>query len=80
MVFADVYKPGAKIHKMVQLKPTMVKMGAILGANCTIICVIILGRYAFIGASAVVTKDASDHALHVGNARKAIGWVCECGE
>ena len=80
MVFTNVYSPRAEIRKMDQVKPTLVKMGATLGANCTIICGLTIGRYAFIGAGAVVTKDVSDHALVVGNAGKQIGWVCECGE
>jgi UDP-2-acetamido-3-amino-2,3-dideoxy-glucuronate N-acetyltransferase len=65
---------------MNQVRPTLVKRGATLGANCTIICGHTIGRYAFIGAGAVVTKDVPDHALMVGNSAKQIGWTCECGE
>ena len=58
----------------------MVKKGATLGANCTIICGHSIGRYAFVGAGAVVTLDVPDHALVVGNPARQIGWMCECGE
>jgi UDP-2-acetamido-3-amino-2,3-dideoxy-glucuronate N-acetyltransferase len=65
---------------MDQVRPTLVKRGATLGANCTIVCGTTIGRYAFVGAGAVVNKNASDHALVVGNPAKQIGWVCKCGE
>ena len=64
---------------MDQVRPILVKRGA-LGANCTIVCGATIGTYAFVGASAVVTKDIPDHALVVGNSAKQIGWVCKCGE
>ena len=65
---------------MDQIRPTLVKKGATLGANCTIICGVTIGRYALIGAGAVVTKGVPDHALVVGNPAKQIGWMYECGE
>jgi len=80
MVFTNVYNPRAEIRKMDQARPTLVKKGATIGANATIVCGITLGRYSFIGAGAVVTKDVPDHALVAGNPGKQIGWVCECGE
>lgn len=80
MVFTNVYNPRAEIRKMDQVRPTLVKKGATIGANATIICGITIGRYAFVGAGAVVTKDVPDHALVVGNPAQQIGWVCECGE
>jgi UDP-2-acetamido-3-amino-2,3-dideoxy-glucuronate N-acetyltransferase len=80
MVFTNVYNPRAEIAKMDEIRPTLVKKGASLGANCTIVCGYTIGRYAFIGAGTVVTKDVPDHALMVGNPAKQIGWVCECGE
>jgi UDP-2-acetamido-3-amino-2,3-dideoxy-glucuronate N-acetyltransferase len=80
MVFTNIYNPRAEIRKMDQVRPTLVKRGSTLGANCTIVCGVTIGRYAFIGAGAVVTKDVPDHALVVGNSAKQIGWVCECGE
>jgi UDP-2-acetamido-3-amino-2,3-dideoxy-glucuronate N-acetyltransferase len=80
MVFTNIYNPRAEISKMDQVRPTLVKKGATLGANCTIVCGHTIGSYAFIGAGAVVTKNVSDHALMVGNPAKQIGWMCKCGE
>lgn len=80
MVFTNIYNPRAEISKMDQVRPTLVKKGATLGANCTIICGHTIGSYAFIGAGAVVTKNVPDHALMVGNPAKQIGWMCACGE
>ena len=80
MVFTNIYNPRAEIRKMDQVRPTLVKHGASLGANCTIVCGTTIGRYAFIGAGAVVNKDILDHALVVGNPARQIGWVCLCGE
>lgn len=80
MVFTNVYNPRAEIRKMDQTRLTLVKKGATIGANATIICGTTIGRYAFIGAGAVVTKDVPHHALVVGNPAKQIGWVCLCGE
>lgn len=80
MVFTNIYNPRAEIGKMDQVRPTLVKKGATLGANCTIVCGHTIGYYAFIGAGAVVTNDIPDHALMVGNPAKRIGWMCECGE
>ena len=60
--------------------PTLVKKGATIGANVTIVCGTTIGRYAFIGAGAVITKGIPDHALMVGNPATRIGWACECGE
>ena len=79
MVFTNIYNPRAEIGKMDQVRPTLVKKGATLGANCTIVCGHTIGRYAFIGAGAVVTKDVPDYALMVGNPARQIGSVCECG-
>ncbi|MFC1869111.1 Gfo/Idh/MocA family oxidoreductase [Thermodesulfobacteriota bacterium] len=80
MVFTNIYNPRAEIRKMDQIRPTLVKHGATLGANSTIICGVTIGRYAFIGAGAVVTKNVQDYALITGNPGKQIGWMCECGE
>jgi UDP-2-acetamido-3-amino-2,3-dideoxy-glucuronate N-acetyltransferase len=79
MVFTNVFNPRSEIPRMGELKPTLVKKGATLGANCTILCGITIGRYAFIGAGAVVTKGVPDYALVVGAPARMIGWVCECG-
>jgi UDP-2-acetamido-3-amino-2,3-dideoxy-glucuronate N-acetyltransferase len=64
---------------MDELRPTSVRRGATLGANCTIICGVTIGQYAFIGAGAVVLKDVPDFALVVGNPARIIGWMCVCG-
>ncbi|MFN3478476.1 MAG: N-acetyltransferase, partial [bacterium] len=60
-------------------RKTLVKKGATIGANATIICGVTIGKYAFIGAGAVVTKDVADYSLVVGVPAKQIGWVCKCG-
>lgn len=80
MVFTNVYNPRAEIRKMDQVRPTLVKKGATIGANATIICGSIIGSYAFVGAGAVVTKNVPDYALVLGNPARQIGWVCRCGE
>ena len=79
MVFTNVINPRSEIRRMDELKTTLVKKGATLGANCTILCGVTIGRYAFIGAGAVVTKDIPDHALVVGAPAKIKGWMCVCG-
>ena len=80
MVFTNIYNPRAEIGKMDQVRPTLVRKGATIGANATIVCGTTLGRYCFIGAGALVNKNVSDHALVVGNPAKQIGWTCKCGE
>jgi UDP-2-acetamido-3-amino-2,3-dideoxy-glucuronate N-acetyltransferase len=79
MVFTNVFNPRAEISKMDQVKPTLVRKGATIGANATIVCGCEIGRYAFVGAGAVVTKDVQDHAIMVGNPARQIGWACACG-
>jgi UDP-2-acetamido-3-amino-2,3-dideoxy-glucuronate N-acetyltransferase len=79
MVFTNVINPRSGIRRMHELKPTVVKRGASIGANATIVCGHTLGRYCFVGAGAVVTKDVPDHALVYGNPAKIRGWMCECG-
>jgi UDP-2-acetamido-3-amino-2,3-dideoxy-glucuronate N-acetyltransferase len=79
MVFTNVFNPRSAIRRMDELRPTLVKHGATLGANCTIICGTTIGCYAFIGAGAVVTKDVPDYALVVGNPSRIVGWMCACG-
>lgn len=80
MVFTNVFNPRAHIRRMDELRPTLVKKGASIGANATIVCGVTIGRYAMIGAGAVVTHDVPDHALIYGNPARIGGWVCECGE
>jgi UDP-2-acetamido-3-amino-2,3-dideoxy-glucuronate N-acetyltransferase len=79
MVFTNVFNPRSEIPRMNELRRTLVKRGTTLGANSTILCGITIGRYAFIGAGTVVTKDVPDHALVVGNPGRVTGWMCLCG-
>ena len=79
MVFTNVINPRSEIPRMKELRSTLVKRGATLGANSTILCGITIGRYALIGAGAVVTKDVPDYALVVGNPARLAGWMCACG-
>jgi len=80
MVFTNIYNPRAEIRKMDQVQPTLVKHGATLGANCTIVCGVTIGEYGFVGAGAVVTRNVPDHALMLGNPARRVGWMCKCGE
>lgn len=80
VVFTNVYNPRAAIKKMDQARPTLVCRGATLGANCTIVCGVTIGRYALVGAGSVITRDVPDHALVYGCPGRRRGWVCECGE
>lgn len=80
MVFTNVHNPRALIERKSEYRDTLVKRGATLGANCTIVCGATIGAYAFIGAGCVVTKDVPDYALMVGVPAKQIGWMSEYGE
>ena len=80
MVFTNVHTPRSHIPRMAEKRETLVRRGATLGANCTILCGHTIGRYAFVGAGAVVTADVPDHALVFGNPARHAGWVCACGE
>jgi len=71
--------PKSKYPKYGQWKSTLVKEGATLGANSTILCGLTIGKWAMVGAGAVVTKDIPDYAIVVGNPAKIVGWICECG-
>jgi acetyltransferase-like isoleucine patch superfamily enzyme len=79
MVFTNVYNPRAFIKRMDEIKPTLLKKGASIGANATIVCGTTIGSYAFVGAGAVVKKDVADYAMVVGNPARQIGWICQCG-
>jgi UDP-2-acetamido-3-amino-2,3-dideoxy-glucuronate N-acetyltransferase len=79
VVFTNVHNPRSEIQRMDELRPTLVRYGATLGANCTIVCGVTIGRYAFVGAGAVVTKDVPDFGLVVGNPAQVVGWMCACG-
>lgn len=80
MVFTNVYNPRSLIERKSEYRDTLVKKGATLGANSTIICGVTIGQFAFIGAGAVVNKDVPDYALMVGVPAKQIGWMSEYGE
>lgn len=80
MVFTNVYNPRSLIERKDEYKDTLVKKGATLGANSTIVCGITVGEFAFIGAGAVVNKDVEPYALMVGVPAKQIGWMSEYGE
>ncbi len=79
-VFTNVFNPRSAVPRMDEIRPTLVKKGASIGANATVVCGITIGRNAFVGAGAVVTKDVPDYALVYGNPAKQRGWICECGE
>jgi len=79
MVFTNVVNPRSHVSRKDEYRETLVKQGASLGANSTIVCGHTIGRYAFIGAGAVVTKDIPDFALVVGNPARISGWMCRCG-
>jgi UDP-2-acetamido-3-amino-2,3-dideoxy-glucuronate N-acetyltransferase len=80
MVFTNVYNPRALIERKDQYRDTLVKKGATLGANCTIVCGIIIGEYAFVAAGAVVTKNVKPYALMAGVPAKQTGWMSQYGE
>ena len=79
MVFTNVVNPRSEIVRKDEYKRTLVRRGASIGANATIVCGVTIGRYAFIGAGSVVTRDVADFALMVGNPARQSGWMCECG-
>ncbi|MFD2632113.1 acyltransferase [Idiomarina piscisalsi] len=80
MVFTNVYNPRSHVERKDEYLDTLVKEGATLGANCTIVCGATIGKFAFVGAGAVVNKDVPDYALVVGVPAKQIGWMSEFGE
>jgi UDP-2-acetamido-3-amino-2,3-dideoxy-glucuronate N-acetyltransferase len=80
MVFTNVVNPRSHVSRKSEYRRTLVRRGASIGANATIVCGIELGRYSFVGAGAVVSKDVKPYALVVGVPAKQVGWVCQCGE
>lgn len=80
MVFTNVINPRSEFPKQKQYNSTLVKKGVTLGANCTVVCGIVLHEYAFIGAGSLVNRDVPAFALMVGVPAKRIGWMCKCGE
>ena len=79
MVFTNVVNPRSHVSRKDEYRQTLVRRGASLGANSTVVCGHTVGRYAFVGAGAVVTRDVPDHALVVGNPGRVVGWMCQCG-
>ena len=80
MVFTNVINPRCEIVRRSEYQTTLIRKGATLGANSTIVCGIEIGRYAFVAAGAVVPKDIPAYALVVGVPARRIGWACRCGE
>ena len=80
MVFTNVINPRAAVPRKSEFRRTLVRQGATLGANCTVVCGTTIGRHAFVGAGAVVTRDVSDFALVVGVPARQIGWMSRHGE
>lgn len=80
MVFTNVHNPRALVERKNEYRDTLVREGASLGANCTIVCGVTIGAFAFVGAGAVISKDVPDHALVVGVPARQIGWVSRAGE
>ena len=79
MVFTNVINPRSHVVRRDEFKATLVRRGASLGANSTIVCGITIGQYAFVGAGSVVTRDVPDYALIFGNPARLRGWICACG-
>ena len=79
MVFTNVMNPRSHVSRKHEYRPTLVRRGASIGANATVVCGSTLGEYAFVGAGAVVTRDIADFALVVGNPARQTGWMCACG-
>jgi UDP-2-acetamido-3-amino-2,3-dideoxy-glucuronate N-acetyltransferase len=80
MVFTNVYNPRSLIERKSEYRNTLIKKGVTLGANCTIVCGVTVGEFAFIGAGAVINKNVKPYALMVGVPAKQIGWMSEYGE
>jgi UDP-2-acetamido-3-amino-2,3-dideoxy-glucuronate N-acetyltransferase len=78
-VFTNVINPRAEVSRKHEFRKTLVGRGATLGANCTVICGVTIGRYAFLGAGAVVTSDVPPFALVLGVPARIAGWMCRCG-
>jgi len=79
VVFTNVVNPRSEIVRKDEYRTTLVRRGATLGANSTIVCGVTIGAYAFVGAGAVVTHDVAEHALVFGNPARQQGWMCRCG-
>lgn len=79
MVFTNVKNPRSHVERKNEFRTTRVRQGATIGANATVICGVALGRYSFVGAGAVITRDVPDYAMVYGNPGRIHGWMCQCG-
>jgi UDP-2-acetamido-3-amino-2,3-dideoxy-glucuronate N-acetyltransferase len=80
MVFTNVLNPRSHVSRKNEYRGTLVRRGATIGANATVVCGYEIGEYALIGAGAVVTRDVPSHALVIGMPARRVGWMCQCGE
>jgi UDP-2-acetamido-3-amino-2,3-dideoxy-glucuronate N-acetyltransferase len=80
MVFTNVINPRSHVSRKNEYMTTLVRKGASIGANATIVCGVTLGCYSFVGAGSVVTRDVPDYALVYGSPARVRGWMCQCGE
>jgi len=80
MVFTNVINPRSHVSRKHEYLATLVKRGATIGANATVVCGHVIGEYAFVGAGAVITRDVAAYALMLGNPARRAGWMCDCGE
>ena len=80
MVFTNVLNPRSHVSRKNEYRATLVKRGASIGANATVVCGVTLGEFAFVGAGAVITSDVPAYALMVGVPARRVGWMCQCGE
>ena len=80
MVFTNVMNPRSHVSRKNEYRRTLVRRGASIGANATIVCGVTLGEYAFVGAGAVITRDVLPYAMMAGVPARRIGWMCQCGE
>ncbi len=78
-VYTNVVNPRSEVDRKQEYAPTLVRRGATIGANATIVCGVTLGEYCFVGAGAVVTSDVADYALVTGVPARRVGWMCACG-
>ena len=79
MVFTNVYNPRSAISRKHEFRDTLVRRGATLGANCTIVCGVTIGEHAFVGAGSVINRDVPPYALMLGVPARRTGWMCTCG-
>ncbi len=79
MVFTNVFNPRSHVVRKAEYRKTLVKRGATIGANATIVCGVTIGEYAFIGAGSVVHRDVKPYAVMVGVPARRVGWMCQCG-